>query len=156
MALFKLYLQCLRNKNVDLSQILYFCAFLMAPPKRKLVSRSSIPPDGTPPPTQPHTTTLSDLAESIYARLTIQESSAIYASSPTLNQDIEFQMSKGCDVLVCRDTHSEYILRGVFKIARNDFYFTPDGGYDPDNPFHTKFKDVKLNCRLTAPGPGPF
>ncbi|KAF8119737.1 hypothetical protein EV363DRAFT_1409501 [Boletus edulis] len=63
---------------------------------------------------------------------------------------VEFQTGKTSDILVRKDAFSEFILRGVFQIARNDFYFTPDGNYDPDNTFSSRFQDVKLNCRLAC------
>ena len=44
----------------------------------------------------------------------------------------------------------ELTLRGVFQISRADFYFTPDGKFDPANVFNGKFSDVKLSCHLTA------
>jgi hypothetical protein len=49
-----------------------------------------------------------------------------------------------------KDTDEEFIIRCVFQISRNDFYFTPDANFDPANVFQGRFADVKLNCRLTA------
>jgi hypothetical protein len=47
------------------------------------------------------------------------------------------------------DEDAEFIIRGVFEISRNDFYFTPDANFNPTNVFQGRFADVKLNCRLT-------
>ncbi|KIJ09216.1 hypothetical protein PAXINDRAFT_17684 [Paxillus involutus ATCC 200175] len=49
------------------------------------------------------------------------------------------------------ETEDEFILRGVFQISRNDFYFNPDANFNPANVFHGCFADVKLSCRLTVP-----
>lgn len=65
--------------------------------------------------------------------------------------------TNSCDILVPKiDTQSEFILRGVFQIAHNDFFFTPDGNFIPNNLLGTHFQDTKLNCRLTHPPPNEF
>jgi len=55
------------------------------------------------------------------------------------------------DILVVKSAESqlEFTFSGVFQIARNDFFFTPDAHFDPVNLFHGRFSDVKLTCRLT-------
>ncbi|KAH7924254.1 hypothetical protein BV22DRAFT_1165729 [Leucogyrophana mollusca] len=76
-----------------------------------------------------------------------------YAATPNLASTAEyFQGGREGDVLVSKlgETHEEYLLRGVFDISRNDFYFVPDGNFNPANSFQGKFEDVKLSCRLTA------
>jgi hypothetical protein len=61
---------------------------------------------------------------------------------------------EGCegDVLIPKHTSGvdELTLRGVFQISRADFYFTPEGKFDPANVFNGRFADVKLSCHLTA------
>ena len=56
------------------------------------------------------------------------------------------------DVLIPKHTtgSDELTLRGVFQISRSDFYFTPDGKFDPANVFNGRFADVKLSCLLSA------
>ncbi|KAI6012861.1 hypothetical protein PISMIDRAFT_108319 [Pisolithus microcarpus 441] len=77
--------------------------------------------------------------------------SASYVCVPNLVQYIEFQTGKNGDVLIWKNADTEFTLKGVFQIACNDFYFTPDGNFDPANSFSSQFQDTKLSCRLTAP-----
>jgi hypothetical protein len=78
--------------------------------------------------------------------------SAKYASSPQIFQRVESRTGTSSDILVSRrSTNNEFILHGVYQIARNEFYFNPDGSFDPPNAFRSYFQDVKLGCRLTAP-----
>ncbi|KAH7930555.1 hypothetical protein BV22DRAFT_1124829 [Leucogyrophana mollusca] len=76
----------------------------------------------------------------------------IYAATPDLVNHAEyFHGGRGGDVLVKKHTtHQELILRGLFEISRDDFYFTPDASYNPANNFQGKFEDAKLSCRLIA------
>ncbi|KAI5993858.1 hypothetical protein EDD15DRAFT_2366928 [Pisolithus albus] len=77
--------------------------------------------------------------------------SASYVCVPNLVQYVEFQTGKNGDVLIRKNADTEFTLKGVFLIARNDFYFTPDGNFDPANSFSSRFQDTKLSCRLAAP-----
>lgn len=88
----------------------------------------------------------------VQACLNEHEISASYAASQNLIQPVEFQTSKAADVLVIKGGgDSEFILRGVFQIARNDFYFHPDENFNPANSFGSCLQDIKLSCRLTLP-----
>ena len=72
-------------------------------------------------------------------------------------QNLEFKSGKSGDILVVKHGgDEEFILRGVFQIARNDFFFTPDGSFNPKNALKIQFQDVKLSCRLTCPPPNTF
>ncbi|KAF9238949.1 hypothetical protein BU15DRAFT_74915 [Melanogaster broomeanus] len=78
--------------------------------------------------------------------------SARYASSPQILQCVEFRTGKSSDILVLKgDADAEFILCGVYQIVHNDFYFTPDGNFDPANSFGTRLQDLKLTCHLTTP-----
>jgi len=78
-----------------------------------------------------------------------------YAATPKLVHRAEYFAGgpKG-NILIVKgrnlDEDAEFIIRGVFEISRNDFYFTPDANFNPTNVFQGRFADVKLNCRLTA------
>ncbi|KAG9318982.1 hypothetical protein JVU11DRAFT_1098 [Chiua virens] len=83
--------------------------------------------------------------------------SAQYVGTPGIAQRVEFCASNLLDMLIRKGSGAaatKFNLHGVFQIARNDFYFSPDANFDPDNAFGTPFKDVKLSCRLAAP-PSP-
>ncbi|KIM54864.1 hypothetical protein SCLCIDRAFT_30757 [Scleroderma citrinum Foug A] len=43
----------------------------------------------------------------------------------------------------------KFMFSGVFQIAWNDFFFTPDVHFDPVNLYHGHFSDAKLTCCLT-------
>jgi hypothetical protein len=76
-----------------------------------------------------------------------------YAATPKLAYRAEyFPGGRDGNILIAkgRDDDQEFIIRGVFQISRNDFYFTPDANFDPANVFHGRLSDVKLSCRLTA------
>jgi len=78
-----------------------------------------------------------------------------YAATPKLAYRAEyFAGGQKGNILVVKgrnlDEDAEFIIRGVFEISRNDFYFTPDANFNPTNVFQGHFADVKLNCKLTA------
>ncbi|KAG2132148.1 uncharacterized protein EDB93DRAFT_1255334 [Suillus bovinus] len=76
-----------------------------------------------------------------------------YAATPKLAYRAEY-FPGGWDgnILIAkgRDDDQEFIVRGVFQISRNNFYFMPDANFDLANIFHGRLSDVKLSCRLTA------
>lgn len=76
----------------------------------------------------------------------------VYIGHPGLPSASLFHLggSKG-DFLISTQSHDELILRGVFQISRSDCFLSPDGAFQPNNQFRSKFEDVKLSCRLTAP-----
>ncbi|KIM64607.1 hypothetical protein SCLCIDRAFT_23337 [Scleroderma citrinum Foug A] len=47
------------------------------------------------------------------------------------------------------DSNVEFVFSGVFQIAWNDFFFTPDAHFDPANLYNGHFSDIKLTCCLT-------
>ncbi|KAH7903004.1 hypothetical protein BJ138DRAFT_1120845 [Hygrophoropsis aurantiaca] len=77
---------------------------------------------------------------------------SIYAAMPSLANRAEFfHGGLTGDVLVKKGTgQEELVLSGLYGISRNDFYFTPDGGFNPANVFKGKFHDTKLSCHLIA------
>lgn len=96
-------------------------------------------------------------ADTIRQRLTTPSMTAKYAGESLSIQNVEFRSANSGDILVVKHGgDDEFILRGVFQIARNDFFFTPDGSFNPGNALNTRFQDVKLNCRLTIPSPNTF
>ncbi|KIJ09101.1 hypothetical protein PAXINDRAFT_17803 [Paxillus involutus ATCC 200175] len=109
----------------------------------------------TPPPSssQTHRATLRT-AEEVKQKMLSQETKGFYAGKERLTALSEYYGGgpRNGDVLVIKgiDIDVEFIVRGVFQISRNDFYFTADANFDPANVFHGKFADVKLSCRLSA------
>jgi hypothetical protein len=75
-----------------------------------------------------------------------------YTATPKLASRAEYFAGRQKNILVVKgkDTDEEFIIRGVFQTSRNNFHFTPDANFDPENVFQGRFADVKLNCRLTA------
>ncbi|KAF8546858.1 hypothetical protein OG21DRAFT_1028401 [Imleria badia] len=115
----------------------------------------SIPPPSTPDretQQEPHSPKKSISPSVVPDRLNEPSFSAKYLGSPNILLLVELRTSKSSDILAVKNSgDSEFILRGVFQIARNDFFFTPDGSFDPKNALGTRLQGVKLNCRLTAP-----
>ncbi|KAF8120376.1 hypothetical protein EV363DRAFT_1303312 [Boletus edulis] len=104
------------------------------------------------PPSEPGPSHIPISPEVVRERLIAPAFSTKYAASPDVLQRVEFRRGKTADVLVVKGgADAEFTLRGVYQIARNDFYFTPDGNFDPANSFGSKFQDIKLSCRLGAP-----
>ncbi|KIK32139.1 hypothetical protein CY34DRAFT_27266 [Suillus luteus UH-Slu-Lm8-n1] len=67
-----------------------------------------------------------------------------YAAMPKLAHCAEFFAGRhDGNMLVVKgqDDNQEFIIRGVFQISRNDFYFTPDANFDPANVFHGHLAD---------------
>ncbi|KAG1907217.1 uncharacterized protein F5891DRAFT_1181513 [Suillus fuscotomentosus] len=81
-------------------------------------------------------------------------SGGFYAATPRLIRHVEYFIGgQDGNILVSKGgglQPTEFIIRGVFEISRNDFNFTPDGNFNPSNVFHGRFADVKLSCQLTA------
>jgi hypothetical protein len=76
-----------------------------------------------------------------------------YAGTPRLAYRAEyFTGGRDGNILITKglDYDEEFIIRGVFEISRNNFFFTPDGDFNPANIFHGRFADLKLSCQLTA------
>jgi hypothetical protein len=76
-----------------------------------------------------------------------------YAGTPRLAYRAEyFTGGRDGNILITKglDYDEEFIIRGVFEISRNNFFFTPDGDFSPANIFHGRFTDLKLSCQLTA------
>lgn len=77
-----------------------------------------------------------------------------YAATPKLIRHVEYFIGgRDGNILVSKGgglRPTEFIIRGVFEISRNDFNFTPDANFNPSNVFHGRFADVKLSCQLTA------
>lgn len=77
-----------------------------------------------------------------------------YAATPKLIRHVEYFIGgQDGNILVSKGgglQPTEFIIRGVFEISRNDFNFTPDANFNPSNIFHGRFADVKLSCHLTA------
>ncbi|KAG6372112.1 hypothetical protein JVT61DRAFT_8826 [Boletus reticuloceps] len=127
------------------------------PPKQKSSANAPVTPTSTS--TVPDSILPRNMfsPEVVREHLNTPDISAKYASTPQIVQSVEFRRGKSTDILVLkRNADSEFILRGVYQIARNDFYFIPDGCYDPENPFQSRFQDVKLSCCLTAPQSSDF
>jgi hypothetical protein len=107
----------------------------------------------TPPssPTRPKPTVT---AASVLNKMQNDEG-GFYAATPKLAHRAEyFAGGQKGNILIMKgwnlDEDAEFIIRGVFEISRNDFYFTPDANFNPTSVFQGRFADVKLNCRLTA------
>jgi hypothetical protein len=77
-----------------------------------------------------------------------------YAATPKLIRHVEYFIGgQDGNILVSKGgglRPTEFIIRGVFEISRNDFNFTPDANFNPSNVFHGRFADIKLSCQLTA------
>ncbi|KAG1857480.1 hypothetical protein F4604DRAFT_1931432 [Suillus subluteus] len=77
-----------------------------------------------------------------------------YAATPRLIRHVEYFIGgQDGNILISKGgglQPTEFIIRGVFEISRNDFNFTPDANFNPSNIFHGRFADVKLSCHLTA------
>jgi hypothetical protein len=76
-----------------------------------------------------------------------------YAGTPRLAYRAEyFTGGRDGNVLITKGLgyDEELIIRGVFEISRNNFFFTPDGDFNPANVFHGRLADLKLSCQLTA------
>ncbi|KAG2124066.1 hypothetical protein BD769DRAFT_1388879 [Suillus cothurnatus] len=76
-----------------------------------------------------------------------------YAGTPRLAYRAEyFTGGRDGNILITKglDHDEEFIIRGVFEISRKNFFFTPDGDFNPANVFHGRLADLKLSCRLTA------
>ncbi|KAG6380917.1 hypothetical protein JVT61DRAFT_5309 [Boletus reticuloceps] len=97
-----------------------------------------------------------NLSDTVLQRLTTPSLTAKYAGVAVPTQNLEFKSRNSGDILVVKQGDEEFILRGVFQVARNDFFLTPDGSFNPANALGTRFQDVKLNCHLTVPSPNTF
>jgi hypothetical protein len=76
-----------------------------------------------------------------------------YAGTPRLAYRAEyFTGGRHGNVLITKGLgyDEELIIHGVFKISRNNFFFMPDGDFNPANVFHGCLADLKLSCQLTA------
>jgi hypothetical protein len=75
-----------------------------------------------------------------------------YAGTPRLAYHAKyFTGGKDGNILITKGLDDEeFIIHGVFQISRNDFFFTPDGNFNPSNVFHGRLADWKLSCQLTA------
>ncbi|KAG2091238.1 hypothetical protein BD769DRAFT_1679436 [Suillus cothurnatus] len=76
-----------------------------------------------------------------------------YAGTPRLAYCAEyFTGGRDGNVLITKGLgyDEELIICGVFEISRNNFFFTPDGDFNPANVFHGRLADLKLSCQLTA------
>jgi len=127
------------------------------PPKRHgpTPAPQTIPPR-TPSP-EPSTSQQKITPDEIHQRLLSSDVPGSYLATPHIAQRTLFVPTNSYDILVPKtDTKSEFILRGVFQIAHNDFFFTPDGNFVPGNLLGTHFHDTKLNCRLTCPPANEF
>ncbi|KAI9566420.1 hypothetical protein HD554DRAFT_1110619 [Boletus coccyginus] len=131
------------------------------------IEHTTTPPPANPtsvspftPPASTNSSLLSSISASVIkARLTAHELSASYLAAPKdgLLPRISYHTGKHSDVLVAKASmDSEFILRGVFEITRNDCFLAPDGNFDPGNVFGGVFQDVKLSCRLAAPSSTDF
>ena len=77
--------------------------------------------------------------------------------APLSTQNLEFRPAKTGNILVVKHGDNvEFILQGVFQVTHNNFFFTPDGCFNPTNTLNTRFQDVKLNCQLTIPQANSF
>lgn len=95
--------------------------------------------------------------ETVHAHLITPSPSSKYAGFPLSIKDFEFRSAKLGDILVAKEgQESEFIMRGIFQITCNDFFFMPDGSYKPGNAINSQFKDVKLSCHLAAPPPNTY
>ncbi|KAG1897283.1 uncharacterized protein F5891DRAFT_1192231 [Suillus fuscotomentosus] len=72
-----------------------------------------------------------------------------YAAMPRLICHVEYFIGgRDGNILVSKGgglQPTEFIIRGVFEISRNDFSFTPDGNFNPSNMFHEDFPDILDN-----------
>lgn len=81
----------------------------------------------------------------------------VYIGKPNLSSASLFHLGglKG-NFLISTTSYDELVLHGVFQISCSDCFLSPDGAFQPNNQFHSKFEDVKLSCKLTAPCHGDF
>ncbi|KAF8425809.1 hypothetical protein L210DRAFT_3653056 [Boletus edulis BED1] len=131
----------------------------MAPVKHRAGNDRPNPPP--PPilnqlPALPLPTSFAPATQAVLDRVSAPDLCAANAASPNIVGRVEFQTGKVSDILMRKDTQSEFVMRGVYQIARNDFFFTPDGNFDPANTFGSRFQDVKLSCRLIPPTSSDF
>jgi hypothetical protein len=114
-------------------------------------SKDTSSPSDSHIPTNPVTPKLVS-AETVLEKLQRQDG-GFYVGTQNLTPRVKFfQGGREGDVLIPKHTSggNERTLRGVFQISRADFYFTPDGNFNPANVFNGRFSDVKLSCHLTA------
>lgn len=132
-------------------------------PKRR--ARSTNPPTDTPrtpsPTSGPSTSTMATPPTSTTTTrdhiISSSQDSGSYAAVADISHRVQFLPGQSSDVIVFKDNaESEFILSGIFQIAHNDFFFTPDGNFDPGNSYNIRFHDAKLSCRLAAPPPRHF
>jgi len=76
-----------------------------------------------------------------------------YGATPNLASRAEFFMAGASgDVAIVKNTGQnvqEFLLSGLFEIARQNFFMGAEGGYMPSNLFNRDFVDTKLTCHLT-------
>lgn len=46
------------------------------------------------------------------------------------------------------DAPQQFLLTGIFKIDRQNFFMEPEGNYSPSNTFNCNFINTKLTCNL--------
>ncbi|KAG6369791.1 hypothetical protein JVT61DRAFT_13562 [Boletus reticuloceps] len=129
--------------------------------KRKTVtsSQSKTPAETQTAPTQEQPSSSSSLISVNTVKTLLLEPSftAKYACCPNIASSIQFSSANTGDIIVVKNSNnSEVTLKGVFQIARNDFFLNPDGNFDPENVLGSRFQDTKLNCRLAPPSPSDF
>lgn len=111
-------------------------------------------PHTTTPPAKLSSSTLSPPKTHISVLNKLKTSpGGFYAATPRLAYRAEyFAGGRDGNILITKglDHDEEFIIRGVFQISRNDFFFTPDGNFNPANIFHGRLADLKLSCRLVA------
>ncbi|KAF8125264.1 hypothetical protein EV363DRAFT_1453849 [Boletus edulis] len=100
--------------------------------------------------TPPRETSSSLMTTAQVRKLLSNPAIGIYIGNPILPVSAQFFLGgiKG-DVLISQITQDELVLRGVFQISRSNCFLSPDGVYQPNNKFGSKFEDVKLSCKLS-------
>ncbi|OAX30738.1 hypothetical protein K503DRAFT_178499 [Rhizopogon vinicolor AM-OR11-026] len=98
-----------------------------------------MPPRNAPttPPKSSSAPTRLTKAATVHDKL-LNSNGSYYAATPKLAYSAEFFVGgRQGNALIAkgRDTDEEFIIRGVFQIAHNDFYFTPDANFDSANVF---------------------
>ncbi|KAH7926342.1 hypothetical protein BV22DRAFT_1128233 [Leucogyrophana mollusca] len=121
----------------------------------EIVPSSPTLPPSTPPPQS--SSSAQNTPDQILNKLRTSPN-GYYAATPNLADLAEFFLGgRSGDVLVAKhSSKEEFILRGLFEISRSDFFFTPDGNFDPANDFNAKLADVKLACRLIGANHSTF
>jgi hypothetical protein len=76
-----------------------------------------------------------------------------YAGKKHLDSLCEFVFNKDIrgDALVAKDSDkpiSEFVLAGVFQVDARNFFMTSDGKWNANNPYGTRFDQVKPSCHL--------